>query len=92
MSNDTTNVPAIPALSGITDPEIRKVLTAIKELLEVRDGRRGNELDQFVKIRDITDAGIAQYHTNRKKVLRPDERMGDYTPPSVLTTMTGVPE
>ena len=85
MSNDTTNVPAIPALSGITDPEIRKVLTAIKELLEVRDGRRGNELDQFVKIRDITDAGIAQYHTNRKKVLRPDERMGDYTPPSVLT-------
>lgn len=83
-----TKVPAIPSLSGITDSAIRSALSAIKEILEVRDGRRGDNLDQFVKVRDITDAGIAVFKkrgtggsNSPLALLNPP----DYTTPPALT-------
>lgn len=82
--SDVTKVPALPSLNGVSDKATRDFLTAVKELLEVRDGRRGDALDQFVKVRDITDAGVATYNANRKKIVRPFPAEGDFTAPSAL--------
>lgn len=85
-----TKVPAIPSLQGITDPALRTILSAIKEVLEVRDGRRGNELDQFVKLRDLTEAKIATVKRRgaggNNSLLDP-EGVKDYASPPALTNL-----
>jgi len=52
-----TQVPAIPAI-GRTPNEVDAALKATKEALEVGYGRRGDPLDRFVTIRDLTDANL----------------------------------
>lgn len=51
---DPTKVPAIPTVPTSFDEQQRKFLQAIKELIEVRDGVRGNPLDANVTFRDLT--------------------------------------
>jgi hypothetical protein len=85
-----TKVPAIPSLSGIGDPALRSVLAAMKELIEVRDGRRGHELDQFVKLRDLTEAGVVEYRRNSGSGTRgtiSQLNPPDYTTPPALTNL-----
>jgi hypothetical protein len=48
-----TKVPAIPSSSS------EKFSDAVKELIEVREGLRGDPLDQNVTLRQLQDAGIA---------------------------------
>lgn len=49
MSRET-KVPAIPA---VTKDNVVEVLQAIKDTLEVREGKRGDELDQVATFRDL---------------------------------------
>ena len=55
MSRETI-VPAIPDLRGDNAADL---LRAIKSTLDVREGRIGNPLDQYVTLRDLTDIGVA---------------------------------
>lgn len=86
--SDETKVPAIPALAGISDPATRSALAAIKEILEVRDGRRGQKEDRFVTLRELVAAGIADagnIGVNGKVELLPGAGGLDYaTPPPLL--------
>lgn len=50
-----TRVPALPDPNR--DPE--GFLRAVKEILEVREGVRGNQLDREVTFRDLVDVGLA---------------------------------
>ncbi|MFV1943500.1 DUF1983 domain-containing protein [Pseudomonas luteola] len=50
----------IPEIQGNIDPAIKRTLTAMKEALEVRLGRRGDPLDEAVTKGDLVDAGIAK--------------------------------
>lgn len=52
--SDETKVPAIPS---VTDQNLREVALAIKQLVDVREGRIGNPLDANVTFRDLIDAG-----------------------------------
>lgn len=53
--SDATKVPAIPA---VTPDNLPAVASAIKQLVDVREGRIGNPLDANVTFRDLIDAGM----------------------------------
>ena len=53
MSRET-KIPSIPDIRNI-DPDAANVLNAIKEIIEVREGLRGDTLDRFVTYRDLVD-------------------------------------
>lgn len=55
-SNRETKIPVIPAISDPSDSTVvGAVLGAVKELLEVREGQRGNRQDRFVRVRDLNN-------------------------------------
>lgn len=52
--------PAIPDLDQLIAPEERRVLEAVKETIEVREGRRGGKTDSFVTWRDLVNLGLIE--------------------------------
>jgi len=56
MVQRATSTPGIP---DIRDDNIAEVLRAIKSTLEVRERRSGDELDGFVRFRDLEDLNLA---------------------------------
>jgi hypothetical protein len=79
-----TKVPALPTLANAD-----ALLAAIKELLEVREGVRGNPLDSSVTWRDLLRSGVASLVVNGRLVSRanrsspivPTEPEVDLSPP-----------
>jgi len=70
------------------------VVKAMKETMEVREARRGDELDRFMTLRELVDSGIATLGLvlNRKRTItNPFFRNQDLTVPGVITgfTVTG---
>jgi peptidoglycan hydrolase CwlO-like protein len=55
MSRET-QVPAIPAVS---DANLLQAVQAVKNALDVREGRLGDPLDQFVTLRELKALGLA---------------------------------
>lgn len=52
-------VPSGSGGGGPTDTELMKFLRALKEIIEVREGRRGPDyLDRAVTYRDLIDLGL----------------------------------
>lgn len=58
-----TKVPALP-----TPQSPQQLLQALKELIEVREGQRGNPLDQNVTWRELVKSGVAQVVINGQPV------------------------
>ena len=88
--SDETKVPAIPSLSGVADPQTRAVLMAMKELLEVRDGRRGQIEDRFVTLRELAVVGVVDVGnvgSNGKAELLPGGGGLDYTSPPAVSNL-----
>lgn len=54
-----TKVPAIPPVPTNIDPSLLRFLAAIKEVVQVREGNKGDALDANVTFRDLVNAGIA---------------------------------
>ena len=85
---------ALPALPSRVDPELKPLLTAIKEVLEVQVGHRGEDLDKAVTFRDLTDSGIATYKAESNgsngisSVLEPVVKVGVQTAPPNPVTLT----
>ena len=73
MSVDTKNktkVPALPSVNGVADQATRKFLSAVKELMEVREGARGDPLDQAVTFRDLYQNSLLNTGADGKPILR----------------------
>lgn len=51
-------LPSLAALRNVTDNDLRRFLEAVKEILEVREGRRGNKYERVVTWRDLADLGV----------------------------------
>lgn len=64
-------MPSIPSIDGVTDPVVKKILLAIKEVLEVRQGTRprSDDLDKFVSFRDLFSTGIASVTVNGQSIV-----------------------
>lgn len=62
-----TKLPAIPEPAA---GNLVQVVSAIKELLEVRENRRPNTdpLDQNITLRDLVDNGLASYNLNGRQL------------------------
>jgi hypothetical protein len=80
---------ALPALPPRIDPELKPLLTAIKEVLEVQVGHRGEDLDKAVTFRDLTESGIANLgNQSTIGTLIPISDVGVQTPPPEPVTLT----
>lgn len=56
---DTTKIPPLGRVNPEMDDESRKLLQNVKEILEVREGRRGSDyLDKAVTYRDLVTLGL----------------------------------
>ena len=91
----STSIPAVPRTS---DAETRKFLEAVKEILEVGALKRGNQTEQFVRMKDLVDSGMARLNRNGTLIdannVNPPDRL-DIRPPEitnlqVATTFTRV--
>ena len=60
-----TQVPAIPSVPVNVDPALKAWLQAAKESLEVRLGRRGDQRDRAVTLRELIESGLAKDLSNR---------------------------
>ena len=59
MSNPTpTKVPQIPAVPKNVDPAVKRWLESVKQIIEVREGTRGQDLDRNVTFRDLVAAEV----------------------------------
>jgi len=80
---------ALPALPPRVDPQLRPLLAAIKEVLEVQVGHRGEDLDKAVTFRDLTESGIANIgNINSVGTLIPITDVGSQTAPPEPVTLT----
>jgi len=80
-----TKITALPALPPNVDPQLKPILHAIKEALEVQVGHRGEQLDKAVTFRDLSDAGMADFRfdNNTGGRLLPITNPGDQSTPPV---------
>lgn len=55
-----------PSITAVKtkDLELNRVLNAVKELMEIREGDRGDPKDAFVSFRDLIDSGIVTLSTD----------------------------
>ena len=60
-----TQVPALPSVPINVDPALKAWLQATKEAVEVRLGRRGDQRDRAVTLRELIESGLAKDLTNR---------------------------
>lgn len=63
LARGKPRLPTIPTSFG-TDP--KQMLTAIKEILEVREGQRGSNLDRTVTFRDLFEQGVVALNIDGK--------------------------
>ena len=65
FKNTPTQVPAVPSVPVNVDPALKAWLQATKEALEVRLGRRGDQRDRAVTLRELIESGLAKDLTTR---------------------------
>ena len=59
MASTPTKVPGLPRIPPNADPEIKAYLEALGEALEIRLGRRGDERDRAITLRELIESGLA---------------------------------
>jgi len=79
MADNKKALATIPDLPAGTDPGLRRTLTAMKEALEVRLGRRGDPMDEAVTKGDLVASGLAK-KIGAGGITRPDLSLGDLVP------------
>lgn len=91
MTEPVTKLPAIPAL-GKVDRTLQPILSAVKEVLEVHTGKRGNPLDRVLTLRDALDSGMASmiriggntYYGSGSSGIVPGNQQPDYAIPPII--------
>ena len=60
-----TKVPQLPDVPADAPPSIKQWMSDIKEAFEIRLGRRGDQRDRAVTLRELIDSGLAKDLTDR---------------------------
>ena len=55
-----TKVPGLPAIPSDASPDLKAYLKALGEGLEIRLGRRGDQRDRAITLRELIDSGLAK--------------------------------
>lgn len=84
-----TKFSSIPEPPSDLSPGVKKFLTAIKETVEVREGKRGNSLDRSIVVRDLLDPNFTNKYWPDGGTGNPNEspsgRKKDTTAPGPVT-------
>jgi hypothetical protein len=94
MTDRKTKIPAIPAVPPKVDPQLKPLLNAVKEALEVRVGHRGDSLDKAVTFRDLTDSGMVTVPVGAiasGSSITVNSSTGDLSTPPVPRDLTAAP-
>ena len=59
-TNNPTKVPSVLTVPAGVSPELRRYLDQLTETIEIRLGRRGDQRDRAVTLRELIDSGLAQ--------------------------------
>lgn len=84
-----TKVPSLPKLPGDVSPELRRYLENLAEGIEVRLGRRGDQRDRAITLRELINSGLAVDLANRP--FDPNLSGSDFTPTVDTSIDTTVP-
>tara|TARA_R100001198_G_scaffold35761_1_gene19372 strand:- start:35 stop:1657 length:1623 start_codon:yes stop_codon:yes gene_type:complete len=60
MASTPTKVPGLPAIPSNASPDLKAYLKALGEALEIRLGRRGDQRDRAITLRELIDSGLAK--------------------------------
>ena len=60
MATEGTKLPAVYKIPSTADPQLKLFAESVREILEVRLGRRGDPRDRFVTLRELIDSGLAK--------------------------------
>lgn len=76
----------LPPVDPSTDPKLRPILEAIKEMQETGEGVRGDPLDRKLTLRDMVDSGLASLRNGSKSEIGPveDDPIDNDVPDSTL--------
>jgi hypothetical protein len=55
-----TKVPQLPRVTIKDNPELQRLMDAVIQTMEVREGRRGDKLDKAITYRDLVSVGLAK--------------------------------
>ena len=88
MGTTATKIPSFCSTPSKADPQLKRLLEAVVEVIEIRLGRRGDPRDRAITLRELIDSGLAK--ELRDKPFDPDAGTGvtDFAPPPVLTDST----
>jgi len=53
-----TKIPSIPSVPAGISPQLAQFLSSVKEMMEIREGRRGLDADQFVTRGDLNNTNL----------------------------------
>jgi hypothetical protein len=84
----STKVPDIPEVPASADPSLRKFLDAVRQVVQVREGNRGDPLDAVVTYRDLIDGGFASYVASNRDVIISPSVIADFTQPPLVEDFT----
>ena len=65
FKNKPTKVPQLHVIPTEVSPSLRQWMVDIQEALEIRLGRRGDQRDRAVTLRELIESGLAKDLTNR---------------------------
>lgn len=80
-----TKVPGIPAVPTSVQPDLKRYLQSLTEAVEIRLGRRGDQRDRAITLRELIDSGLAE-----ELKTRPFNTDGSGTGNSGFTTPGGI--
>jgi len=91
----STKKPSLPAVPNDVSPSTKTFLQAVKETVEVFDGKRGDNLDRAVTFRDLIDSGLAQVKVSSSGIKDPAAEIEgtvsiDYSIPASITGLNAV--
>ncbi|MDB9972328.1 hypothetical protein OAD64_00145 [Oceanospirillaceae bacterium] len=86
-----TKVPAIPTIPRQIDAQLRGVLNALKEALEIQVGHRGEDVDRAITFRDLVDGGMIELPSGidfDRGVITPIPPPGNFSTPPTPYNLT----
>ena len=87
MSNPT-KVPSIPEVPALQDAGLRRFLDAVRQVIQVREGDRGDILDSVITFRDLIEGGLATYTTTGNTVVITPTAVTDLTQPPIVSGLS----
>lgn len=78
-----TKVPSVPEVPANVDIGLRRFLDAVRQVIQVREGDRGNALDAAVTFRDLIEGGLATFSATGTS--------GRTITPTAITDLTAPP-